>query len=170
MDIMHILLEAFNGSLATMLKIVVIVIPLMIVMQFIEELNLLDKFSSFFSPISKLLGISKQASLPLLAGLFLGISYGGGVIIQTAKAGLMTKRETYLVIVFLAICHSLLEDTFIFAAVGANPWVIFLGRLLLAMTVTMIISRLWKKEPELVEPEHTIVDFNLRYNNSRGES
>ena len=169
MDIMHILYEGFSGSFSTILKIAVIVIPLMIVMQFIEELKLLDKFSAVFSPFSRLLGISKQASLPLLAGLFLGMSYGGGVIIQTARAGVLTKRDKYLVIIFLAICHSFFEDNFIFIAIGANPLIILFGRFFLAMAVTIIISRLWKKEVELGEPDPTIVDFNSRYKNSRGD-
>jgi len=163
MDVLHILFEGFSGSMTTMAKIAVIVIPLMVVMQFIEELKVLDKFTSVFSPFANLLGISKQAFLPLLAGFFLGISYGGGIIIQTARTGLMTKRDSYLVIVFLAICHSFFEDNFIFIAIGADPVVVLLGRLLLALAVTIVISRLWKKEPEFMEPDPTIVDLTLRH-------
>ena len=37
MDFLHILYEGFTGSLSTMLKIAVIVFPLMVVMQFIEN-------------------------------------------------------------------------------------------------------------------------------------
>lgn len=169
MDIMHILYEGFSGSLHTMFKVAVIVIPLMIVMQFFEELNLLDKISSVFAPFAKLLGISKHASLPLLAGFILGISYGGGVIIQSSRAGLLTKRDVYLVIIFLAACHSFFEDNLLFIAIGADPKILFVGRFLLALAITMVVSRLWKKEEEFVEPEHTIVDFVPRQNNYRGE-
>jgi hypothetical protein len=169
MDIPHILFEAFSGSLATMWKIAIIVLPLMVVLQFIQELKLLDKVSAFFEPFTNLLGVSKHASLPLLAGLFLGLSYGGGVIIQTARAGLMTKRDRYLILIFLAICHSFFEDNIIFVAIGADPLVVFGGRLLVAVVVTVLISRLWKREPELVEPDHTIVDFCSRHKHTRGE-
>lgn len=154
-----------------MIKIALIVIPLMIVLQFIQELKLLDKCSFLFAPFAKLLGISKHASLPLLAGLFFGIAYGSGVIIQTAKDGLMTKRECYLVIIFLAVCHSFFEDNLLFVAIGANPYILFIGRLFLAFGVTFVVSRLWKKEAKLSEPEDTIVFFHSHshHKNSRGD-
>ena len=75
----------------------------------------------------------------------------------------------YIVMIFLAICHSFFEDNFVFIAIGADPVVVLLGRFLLALAVTVIISRLWKREPELFEPAHTIVDLSFRQNNSRGE-
>lgn len=162
MDILHILYEGFVGSFLTVLKIAVIVFPLMVAMQFFEELKLLDKLSSAFAPFTRLLGVSNQASLPLLAGLFLGMSYGSGVIIQSARTGKITKRDCYLVVIFLAICHSLFEDNLIFVAIGADPVIIFFGRFLLALMVTIIISRLWKKEPGPEELRPTVVDFYIR--------
>ncbi|HHX94636.1 MAG TPA: nucleoside recognition protein [Clostridia bacterium] len=165
MDFLHILYEGFTGSLSTMLKIAVIVFPLMVVMQFIEELKLLDKFASVFAPVTRLLGISKNASFPLLAGLFLGMSYGSGVIIQSVRTGGLTKRDCYLVIMFLAMCHSLFDDNIIFVAIGADPIIIFFGRFFLALSVTIIISRLWKREPEPEELGHTIVDIQSKQNN-----
>lgn len=145
MDILHIIYEAFNGSVITVLQIAVIVIPLMIVLQFIKEYGLLDKFSLIAAPFLKLFGISKYASLPFLTGLFFGISYGSGVIIQCAKDGLLSKRDLYLTMVFLAICHSIVEDNFLFIAIGADPYILFVGRLLLAVIVTFILSRLLKE-------------------------
>ena len=169
MDFLHILYEGFTGSLSTMLKIAVIVFPLMVLMQFIEELKLLDKFASVFSPFSRLLGISKHASLSILAGLFLGMSYGSGLIIQSARSGGLTKRDCYLVIIFLAMCHSLFEDNLILIAVGADPVIIFFGRFFLALTVTIIISRLWKREPEPEELGHTVIDIQTKRYNARGD-
>lgn len=160
---MHILYEGFSGSLSTMFKIAVIVIPLMIVLQFIQELKILDKCSFWVSPFTRLLGISKHGSLPLLAGLFLGISYGSGIIIQTARDGLLTRRESYLVLIFLAVCHSFFEDNLIFIAIGADPYIIFIGRLALAFLLTFIVSRLWKEKSLPLEPEDTIVFADLQH-------
>ena len=144
MDILHILYEGFQGSAASVFKIATIVIPLMVAMQFIKELNFLDRLSVLLSPLVKLLGISRQASLPILAGLFLGLSYGGGIIIQSAREGLLTRRDLFLTVIFLSVCHSLIEDNFLFIAIGADPYILFIGRFVLAVTVTFLVSRLWK--------------------------
>lgn len=169
MDLLHILYEGAYGSCSTVLKIAVIAIPLMVFLQFIQELNILDRYSFLFAPLSKALSISKEASLSLLTGLLLGVSYGSGVIIQTARNGLMTKRECYLVMIFLSLCHSFFEDTVIFVAIGANPYILFIGRFFVALLVTFVVSKLWKKERELVEPDPTVIDYNLEHNNRRGE-
>ncbi|NLK01184.1 MAG: nucleoside recognition protein, partial [Clostridia bacterium] len=63
MDYLHFLYEAFFGSLNSIASIAVIVIPLMIFLQFIREFNILEKISVVLNPITKLLGISKYASL-----------------------------------------------------------------------------------------------------------
>ena len=71
--------------------------------------------------------------------------YGGGII-QTAREGLLSRREMYITIIFLALCHSLFEDNFLFIAIGADPYILFFGRFALAVIVTFIVSRLWKEK------------------------
>jgi len=153
-DVLNIIYEAFHGSITSVFQIAKIVIPLMVIMQFIKELKLFEKFSGLITPVIRVLGISKYASLPLLAGLFLGISYGGGVIIHSAREGLLTKRDLYLTIIFLSICHSLFEDNFLFIAIGADPYILFIGRFALAVVVTFLISRVWKEGKRAVGEEN----------------
>jgi len=169
LDILHILYEGFSGSMSTMLKVAVIVIPLMVFLQFIQELKILDRCSFLFTPFSRILGISKPASLSLLAGLFFGIAYGSGVIIQTAREGLLTKRDRYLVIIFLAVCHSIFEDNILFVAIGADPYILFFGRLALAILITFIVSRFWKEEGVIAEPDDTVVFLNHDHRTTRGD-
>ena len=146
MDILNIIYDVFNESLTCIIQIAIIVIPLMIVLQFIKELKLYDKLSFILNPLVRIFKMSKHSSLPLLAGLFFGIAYGGGLIIQTAREGLITKRDLYLTVIFLSIFHSIFEDNFLFIAIGADPYIVFLGRLFLAFAVTLFFARLWKTE------------------------
>ncbi|GAW91150.1 nucleoside recognition domain-containing protein [Calderihabitans maritimus] len=85
--------------------------------------------------------LPSEASLPLLAGLIFGITYGAGVILQAARDGHLSKRDLYLISTFLVIFHSLFEDTMLFVAIGANGFILIFVRLILAVGITFIAAR-----------------------------
>ena len=86
--------------------------------------------------------------MPLVAGLVFGISYGAGIIIQAAREGTLDYRDIYMINLFLVICHSVFEDTILFAAIGAIWLPVLLFRLLLAVIVCMVVARFWPAYPE----------------------
>jgi hypothetical protein len=101
------------------------------------------------------LNLSNRAAYPLLAGLFLGIVFGSGVIISFARDGSLTKRDLMLVLVFLGICHSIIEDTVVFIALGANGWILMAVRFTLAALAAFSVSILIRprSEPATIEPK-----------------
>ena len=99
------------------------------------------------------LKLSNNAAYPLLAGLFLGIIFGSGVIISFARDGSLTKRDLTLVLVFLGICHSIIEDTVVFIALGANGWVLISARFVLAALAAFMVSLLMRPRPAAVTIE-----------------
>lgn len=139
--ILDILREALFGSLSSMWGVLKIVIPLMLVIEIIKDLNILDRLSKFLNPIARIIGTSKESLIPLLSGLLFGILYGAGIIIEAVKEGNMDKREVYLVSIFLGACHAVFEDTLIFVQIGANGWIIFFMRLIAAFVITFLASR-----------------------------
>lgn len=145
MSIVNILLEATKGSLSSLWSVAKIVIPLMIVIELIKELNLLDKICNFFKPLTKILGLSENTILPLLSGIFFGIVYGAGLIIDAAEEGNISTKDMYLVTVFLGACHAIIEDTLIFVQIGANGWIIFFSRLTAAFLLTYIFHIIFDK-------------------------
>lgn len=136
-----ILSEGFWGSMDSVYTIAKIVIPLMIFMEILKDLKVLDKVSSKLEPVTKVLGITNKSTFPLIIGLFLGLAYGAGVIIQSAKDGDLPKKDLYLLMIFLIACHSVIEDTLIFVAIGANGWLLLSLRLVLAVTLTILASK-----------------------------
>ncbi|GFR36648.1 nucleoside recognition domain-containing protein [Thermobrachium celere] len=143
--LIKILKEAFLGSMSSILTVAKIVIPLMIIIEIIKELNLLDKICGIFKPLTKMLKLSETTILPLFSGLFFGIVYGAGLIIDAAEEGNISKKDMYLVIVFLGACHAIVEDTLVFVQIGANGWVIFFVRLISAFILTYIFSIIFDK-------------------------
>ena len=79
---------------------------------------------------------------------FFGIVFGSGVIISCANDGTLTKRDLILVLVFLGICHSIIEDTLIFAALGAHWWVLISCRFVLAALATFAVSFVLPSRPD----------------------
>ncbi len=136
------LIESSVGSLQNVLLMASILIPLMILMEFAKETNVLDTLTERTSGAMKYLGMSGQAAFPLIVGNVFGLAYGAGIIIESAKSGLLTWRDLFLVNIFLSLCHSIFEDTALFFAIGADLKIILVSRLILAIAITCALSRL----------------------------
>jgi hypothetical protein len=116
----------------------------------LKDSRLLDRAAGFLQPVMQRLKLSNRAAYPLLAGLFLGIVFGSGIIISFARDGSLTKRDLMLVLVFLGICHSVIEDTVVFIALGANWWVLISARFVLAALAAFAVSFLVRPTPGAV--------------------
>lgn len=140
MDWKVILQEIITGGAHIAVLVPAIIIPLMVFLALLTDSRLLDKGVGFIQPVFQRLNLSSRVAFPFLAGLFLGIVFGSGVIISFAKDGTLTKRDLVIVLVFLGICHSIIEDTVIFAALGANWWVLISCRFVLAAFAAFAVS------------------------------
>jgi len=137
----EIIREASNSSIATIVQIAIIVFPIMMFLRIAREAQFLNKVSNYFEPFTKKIFLSKEATFPLIVGIVFGLTYGAGVIVQAAKEGRLTGRDMLLINIFLGLNHAVFEDTFLFGAIGANAWVLFLTRTLFAVVVTYIVGR-----------------------------
>ncbi|HAA09896.1 MAG: nucleoside recognition domain-containing protein [Syntrophomonadaceae bacterium] len=145
---LEILREAVFGSLINVIQIALIVIPLMVFIEIIKDLNWLRLLTAAMAPLTSWMKLKKEAGLPLVAGLVFGISYGAGIIIQAAREGTLDYRDIYMINLFLVICHSVFEDTILFAAIGAAWLPVLVFRLLLAVVVCLVVARFWPSYPE----------------------
>jgi len=153
MDWPLIIKEILTTSLRITLLLTGIIVPLMVGLALLKDSRLLDRAARFLQPVMQRLKLSNNAAYPLLAGLFLGIIFGSGVILSFAKDGSLTKRDLMLVLVFLGICHSIIEDTVVFIALGANGWVLIGVRFLLVALAAFAVSLLMRPKPAAVPIE-----------------
>ncbi|WP_335871602.1 nucleoside recognition domain-containing protein [Bacillus sp. 2205SS5-2] len=128
------------------LQLALIVIPLMIGIQFLKDLQWLQKFSALLAPFTRRLGMNENTSTTLAAGLLFGLAYGAGVMIQAVKEDGVSKRDVTLAFIFLVGCHAVVEDTLIFLPLGIPVWPLLLIRLGTAIILTWAIGRAWKKK------------------------
>ena len=150
MDWPLIIREILTNSVRITLLLTAIIIPLMVGLALLKDSRLLDRAARFIQPVMQRLKLSNHAAYPLLAGLFLGIIFGSGVIISFARDGSLTKRDLMLVLSFLAVCHSIIEDSVVFIAVGANWWILLSARFILAASAAFVVSLLLRPKPGAV--------------------
>lgn len=142
MDFSLYLKESMNGALNSIFTMAIIMIPLMIIMELLKSYNILQIISNKMEPISRFFGISNKAIFPLMIGLFFGLSYGAGVIIESAEEEDISKKDLYILMIFLIACHAVVEDTLLFVVIGANLWLLLGLRVGVAIIITLFASRI----------------------------
>jgi hypothetical protein len=133
---METVLVALKDSLILSVKLLFIILPLSIFYEFLKgrDTKLTKRRFSF-------LGISGSGLIPLVTGIIIGLTYGAGVIIHTIRTSNVGKKEAFLILLFLSICHAVIEDTLIFVVIGANGFILIAFRFVLAIILTYAIYR-----------------------------
>lgn len=124
-------------------QLAAIVIPLMLVVQIMRERNWLAVISKSLAPLTRLIGVGENTAVTLASGLTIGLAYGAGVMIDAVKEDRVKKKDLYVVFIFLVACHAVVEDTLVFLVLGIKVWPLLVIRLLTALLLTIVISRLW---------------------------
>ena len=141
MRLLSVLADGLKSGLLFWLQVTAIVVTLVIFLEWLRQRGLFERAAEACRPASRLLGISKEAIFPLLIGLTFGLTLGAAIIIQEAKRGIISRRDMFLVGIFVGLCHSLPEDTFLFMRLGANGAILAGARLAVALLVTLALGR-----------------------------
>ncbi|MCP3178195.1 hypothetical protein MJO47_13880 [Desulfuromonas sp. KJ2020] len=141
---MEALVPAVLGALKLALKLVLIIVPLVTIFEVLRYMPIFRRAGRAVDPLMRGMGLTRDAAVPLFTGIFLGIAYGAGIIIRVAQEKKLPKRELFLMGLFLATCHAVVEDTLIFVVIGGNAWIMLGVRVLIAFALTAVLARLWK--------------------------
>ncbi|BCR05597.1 nucleoside recognition protein [Desulfuromonas versatilis] len=148
---MEALLAALAGGLKLSFKLLLIVVPLVTAFEVLRYLPVFKRAGRALDPLMRGMGLTRDAAVPLFTGIFLGIAYGAGIIIRVARAKGLPRRELFLMGLFLATCHAVVEDTLIFVVIGGDPWIMLGVRVVLAGALTAILARLWRKRQDALQ-------------------
>ncbi len=105
-------------------------------------------------PVLRLLGIGRSAANVTVVGVALGLSYGAGLLIRDLDEGVMTRRDAYLALCFLGLLHSVMEDTLLIMALGADLSGILWARMIFAFAVIAVLARVLSYQ----EARRTVLD------------
>ncbi|MEW6188293.1 MAG: nucleoside recognition protein [Thermodesulfobacteriota bacterium] len=143
------LLRSLFAFLKVSGMVLLIVTPIITVMELLRIYHWLDRLLTPLHHLFYWMRIRKESVVALVVGLIFGIAYGGGVMMEEKNSGALNKRDALLIGVFLSLCHALIEDTLIFAAIGADLLIILFVRTGFAVLVILILSRLLPRGPKI---------------------
>ncbi len=140
------------GAMKLCAKIIILVSLLMILQRFLDEFGLVKILAGLLRPIMWLLGLPSRVAFLWIAANTLGLAYGAGVFVEQLESKRLRKPDAVLLNCSVGICHSLLEDTILFVAIGAWAIWITVPRLLLAAAAVWTV-RLWRQLRPTAAPE-----------------
>jgi len=119
-------------------KIMIIVTLLMILQRILEEFGVTRLLSRTLKYPLMLLGVPHQAAFLWVVANTLGLAYGAGIIVDHVNRGRLSRAHAVILNYHIAISHSLLEDTFLFVAIGVSAGWITIPRIILAAIIVWL--------------------------------
>ena len=135
------------GEGRNLLYIFLIILALLILMRLLERFGIIRGLTALLRPVLTLLGISERAAPLAIIGMTLGLTYGGGLIIQEARAGELSRHDVFCALTLLGICHSFIEDTLLMVVIGGHLSGTLLWRTLFALVTTFLAAQLLRRIP-----------------------
>jgi len=134
--------DFFRGLGETMIWMLVILVVLSWSLEILKVTGLLALMMKALSPLLRMAGIRGEAGHLTAVGLFLGISYGAGLLIREARSGAVSPRQIFLSCVLMGFAHSVIEDTLVVMSLGADVYGVLAGRVVFALAATAVIAAL----------------------------
>ena len=120
-------------QLRLMGQIVLIIAALVVLLRLIRRYRLDRLIHLGLRPLLPLVGLTDKAINVVLVGMTLGLSYGGGLLIQESRQGVLEAREMFFSVCLLLLCHGLIEDTLLILLLGADIIGILLFRVIFSL-------------------------------------
>ncbi len=130
------------NQLRLLALVFVVISTLMALLRMLRLLGIERLMHWLLAPVLRLIGIRKEAGNITIIGATLGLSFGAGLLIREARSGALTRRDVFLTMGFLGLCHSLIEDTLLILLLGADLSGVLWSRIAFALVVIAILARL----------------------------
>jgi hypothetical protein len=122
--------------------IILIIFCIVLCMRLFRVLGVLGLLERALAPVLPLFGMGRHAAPITVVGMVMGIAYGGALIIRETSSGKMGKDEVFNSMALMGLCHGLVEDTLVMAAIGGKLGGILWGRIFFSLIVIFLLVRL----------------------------
>ncbi len=135
-------------TIELLIKILIIIMAVMIALECLKSLGWMEYLLNFSQPVMKILGLSHRTALLWVTAVVFGLMYGGAVIIEEAKKGVLTKEELERLHISIGTNHSMVEEPALWLMLGLNGFWLWVPRLIAAVAAVQIYGavRYFKKK------------------------
>jgi hypothetical protein len=120
----------------------VIILVLVLVLDGLDRLGITRRITKALTPVLRVSGLDEQVAPVTTVGVLLGLTYGGALIIDEATRQNFSARTRFLALSWLSLSHSLIEDTLLMVALGADVWIVLVGRVAITLAIIAVLARL----------------------------
>jgi spore maturation protein SpmB len=121
-----------------LLKMILLVSLVMVLQKVLDEFGFMGALSRALSPLLRIFGLPAGTSALWLVIQVAGYAYGAAALVDQVAEGKLSQRDGDLLNHHAAASHSMLEDTVLFASIGAPVLLITLPRIALAVVVVWL--------------------------------
>ncbi len=121
-----------------LLEMIAIVALVAVLQKVLDELGFMRALSTGLAPVLRAFGLPRGTDALWIVIQTMGYRFGAKTLRARIDAGEITERDGDLLNHHAALCHSLIEDTVLFAAFGAPVLLITLPRIGMAALVTWL--------------------------------
>jgi spore maturation protein SpmB len=123
------------GTIRLMARVTVIVTGLVFLTRWLQLVGVTDAIGRAIAYPLSLFGLPPSSGTAWIVANTLGLAYGAAVLQEEAESGRLDAADGDLLNHHLGVSHSLVEDTALFAALGAPAVWLILPRLAMALLV-----------------------------------
>jgi len=135
----------FLDQFKTLVYIFFLVCLMATVLEVLKIIGVEKLFEKVFMPPLRLFGIQKEAMNIIIVGMFIGIQFGGGMLIREVRKGNIDKQSLFLSVSLLNLLHAMIEDTILMFLVGGHISGILFARVVFSLIASYLIFIVYKK-------------------------
>ena len=134
-------IEWLIDTLLYVFVLIFAVVALLLLMDELKALGFIDLLNKLLRPLLSLVGVDRQLAPVATTGVLLGVVYGGALMIDEVRASNYSKRAVFTAMLLVSLMHALIEDTLVVLAIGANVWIVLIGRVPFALVFIFFFLR-----------------------------
>lgn len=117
------------------LQMTLFIVGLNILQNILKEFGVINLLTYPLKPVMRMFGLPESTSFLWIVANCVGLAYGGALMVSEIEKGGIRPADAKLFNSHIALSHSLLEDTLLFATIGIGAFWLFVPRLLLSTIV-----------------------------------
>lgn len=149
------------AQVESLVMIQLIIIVLLTGLKILKLIGVERLMAWLLKPLLRVLKIGPEATTITIVGATLGLAFGGGLLIKEVRAGHVPEKDVFAAMAFLALSHSLIEDTLLVLVLGADISGVLWMRLLFSIVVVAVMVRWVGRRSEPFWQRH-LVNHNIR--------